>query len=221
MPAEVLLSTWTVSQGPTSISLKRVNSSVEITCSTSLSDPMGFSLRRRFHGEGDVVFLALDNGQITKDTIATEFVGRIRIAPDQQTREGYGFTLQLSLLRLEDTDLYDCSWIRFQSEKAIRQTMSSTGTIIIVRDRDPQEQCKHHVLDHIFIALSVTAFTVLLLFIGALIVRRNRFKRHFRPAGAVKPPRPNRAQPVCPQHSPQHCPYMTTSVNRLDFRGIL
>ncbi|XP_038591382.1 uncharacterized protein LOC119915737 [Micropterus salmoides] len=211
MPAEVILSTWSVSQVPMSISLKKVNSSAEITCSCSLSYLIVFKLQRRFHGNEPVVFLSLENGEVTKNTIAEEFTDRINI---QQIEGGYGFTLELSLLRLEDTDLYYCNWIHMESEKL--ETVSSNGTIIIVRDRDPHEQCKHLVLDFIFIGLSVTAFTVLFLFLGVLIVRCLRFKKHFRPARAVKPSRPNRPQHVCHQQRAQHCPYLVTSLHTMD-----
>lgn len=118
----------TVSQVPMSISLKKVNSSAEITCSCSLSYLIVFKLQRRFHGNEPVVFLSLENGEVTKNTIAEEFTDRINI---QQIEGGYGFTLELSLLRLEDTDLYYCNWIHMESEKL--ETVSSNGTIIIVR----------------------------------------------------------------------------------------
>ncbi|XP_041818563.1 uncharacterized protein LOC121624761 [Chelmon rostratus] len=220
MPAEVILNTSTVSQDPSAISLVRVNSSTEITCSTSFPDPMGFYLHRGFHENRDVVFLDLENGQVNKISTAAEFVGRVRIASNWQTGKGdgfnYGFILQLSLLRSEDTDWYYCSWIYFKPETADLEKLSSIGTAIIVRDY--QEQCKTHIGDLIFIALSVTAFTIVLfLFIGALIVRRRRFKKRFRPARPVNPRRPNRPQHV----SPQERPYLITSASTLDFRGIL
>ncbi|KAF1374228.1 hypothetical protein PFLUV_G00247470 [Perca fluviatilis] len=219
MPANVMLSTWTVSQDPSSISL-RVNSSAKITCSTSLPEPMGLSLKRAFHDKRDIVFLSLKNGLVTKYTIVEEFVGRINVAPDQQIRAGYGFTLQLSLLGQEDTDLYYCSWIYFKSETANIETLPSNGTIIIVKERDPQEQCRDHIWDLILIAFSVTALIVLSFLFAGVIVRCKRFKKNFRPARAVKPPRVNRPQHVCVC---QQCPYLDTYVNNptLDFRGIL
>ena len=119
----------TVSQDPELIPLMRVNSSAEITCSTSLSNPMGLNLYRQFHGNMKVVYLSLDNGQVTRNTIAPEFEGRIH---HQQMKDGHGFTLQLSLLRQEDTDLYYCSWQYF--EKSL-ETLQSNGTMIIVRGK--------------------------------------------------------------------------------------
>ncbi|KAM8729486.1 uncharacterized protein AB9X84_026717 [Acanthopagrus schlegelii] len=222
MPAEVILSTWTVSQEPVSITQMRVNSSMKITCSTSMYETMGVYLRRSFHGKNDVVFLALENGQVTKDTITENFAGRIHIAKEQQITEGCGFTWELSLLGLDDTDHYYCSWIYFNSEKGNQETRSSNGTIVLVGERDPQEQCSHNIDGLIFIAMSVTAFTAILsLIIGALVVRIKRFKKKFRPARDVRPSRPNRPQHVCHHQTVQHCPYLITSANSLDFRGIL
>ncbi|XP_031147015.1 uncharacterized protein LOC116044117 isoform X1 [Sander lucioperca] len=227
MPANVMLSTWTgecvFSQDPSSISLMRVNSSAKITCSTSLPEPMGLYLQRAFHDKRDIVFLSLKNGLVTKNTTAAEFVGRINVAPDQQIREGYGFTLQLSLLGQEDTGLYYCSWLYFKSDMANSEKLPSNGTIIIVKEGDPQEQCRDHIWALILIAFFVTAFTVLLFLLVRVIVRRKRFKKNFRPARAVKPPRVNRPHHICPQRGDQHCTYLDTYVNSptLDFRGIL
>ncbi|GAA6225995.1 uncharacterized protein LOC108872585 [Lates japonicus] len=221
MPAEVLLHTWTVSQNPRSISIKRVNSSVDITCSTSLSNPMGLYLKRRFQGE-DIVFLSLDKGQVTKDTTNPKFTGRIQVTPEE-VGMGQGFTLQLSLLGLDDTDLYYCTWTHFKLQTSTREAQSSNGTIIIVREMDlQQKQCESHIIDLVLIFLCVTAFTfMLLLFIGALIMRCRRFKKRFRPARVVRPSRRDSPQYVCPQHRIQHRPYMITSLQTTDFRGIL
>ncbi|XP_039991501.1 uncharacterized protein LOC120794467 [Xiphias gladius] len=220
MPAVVILNPWTVSQNPLSISLMRVNSSAEITCSTSLSEPMGLYLNRRFHGEGDIVYLALQNRLVTKNTTSAKFIGRIHVTPSYGP--SYGFTLRLSLLALDDTDLYYCTWSHFKPQTATRETQSSNGTIIIVREKEPQEQCKDHIEGLIMISFSVTA-VVLFLFTGALILilRRKRFKRHFRPARAIKSTRYISPQHVCPQHRIQHCAYLNPSANTLDFRGIL
>lgn len=221
MPADVILSTWEVSQEPESISFMTINSSTEITCSTSLSQPLGVSLQREFHSNKRVVYLNLEDRKVTK-TISAEFTGRIDITPDQQMEEGYKFTFQLSVLEQEDTDWYYCSWIYYNSKTSKKVTLPSKGTIIIVREGEPQTQCKNHIEDLVFIALSVTAFTaILFLFIGALIVRCKRFKKHFRPARPVKSPRPHRPQHVCPGQAAQHVPYLITSLHNTDFRGIL
>ncbi|XP_059181187.1 uncharacterized protein LOC131959994 isoform X2 [Centropristis striata] len=174
MPAEVLLSSWTVSQDPLSISLMRTNSAAEITCTTSLPDPLGFVLYRRFNGERELLYLSLSNGRVTKNTTAAEFVGRIHVV-NHQIRKGHGFTLRLSLLWQEDTDLYYCSWKHFRTETKTVETMPSKGTKIIVRERDPQEQCGIHIVDLVLIALCVTSFTVILILcLGALIWRCKR-----------------------------------------------
>ncbi|XP_070708293.1 uncharacterized protein [Pempheris klunzingeri] len=134
IPAEATLSPMEVLQSPLYISQMRVNSTAEITCSTSRSDPMGFSLHRRFHSDRSIVYLSIDNGQVTRNNIAPEFTGRIHASRDQQIREGYGFTLRLSLLGLEDTDMYYCRWNYFNSEKEKREILSSNGTVIIIRE---------------------------------------------------------------------------------------
>ncbi|XP_023129177.1 uncharacterized protein LOC111570566 [Amphiprion ocellaris] len=223
MPAEVMLSIWTASQNPSSVSYKRVNSSAEITCSTSLSDPLGVYLYRRFPSDQGIVYLAFTGQEITKTTINEHFKDRVIVTEDQPVRGGNGFTMQLSLLELEDTNLYYCSWTYFESMR--RQTLSSNGTVIIVRERDPQEPCREPVWDFTLILLSITAFIVVLcLFIAALIWRCRRFKKRFRPGRAAVPPRParlDRPQHICPQQRPQHCPYLITSTTTSDFRGIL
>ncbi|KAM6899075.1 uncharacterized protein PEZ65_020955 [Lycodopsis pacificus] len=217
MPSGVTLSASKVSQDPKSISLMKVNSSAEITCSTLRLDPMSLSLHRRFPDTKQIAYLALKNGQVSKTTQGAGFHGRIHAVPSQQTGDGHGFTVHLSLLGLEDTNLYYCSWEFFKKETATPETLSSVpGTVIIVRERDPQEECRGHILDRILFGLSVAAFCVVLfLCVAALIVRRKRFRRRFRPA------RPNRPQHSCPQHGVQHDPYLMTSVNSSYFRGIL
>lgn len=207
----------TALQDPKHISVVKVNSSIEVTCSTTVSDPKGLYLRRGFHGKDDVVvFLNIESGVVTKDRVADEFKGRIVIAPDKIVREGYRFTMKLSLLGKEDTDWYYCSWLSFKSHSVIEESLSSKGIIIIVRERGPQENCKSPVWDMIFVVLSVTAFSiVLLLGIAVLITCCRRFKKRFSPARADKrcrPARVNRAHHhVCHQHSVQHYPYLTTS----------
>ncbi|KAM9336203.1 uncharacterized protein ABDE67_019266 isoform 2-T2 [Symphorus nematophorus] len=183
---------------------------------------MGVYLHRSFHGNRVVVYLSMENGKITKETKSSEFTGRIGITPDQQISEGYGFTFQLSLLQVEDTDWYYCSWEYFNEDKTEEEILSSPGTAIIVREFDPEEQCKDAIWDLVFIALTVTAANVVFfLLIGAIIVRCKRFKKHFRPAQAVQPSRPNRPLPPCPQQRVHHCPYLITAADTLDFRGIL
>lgn len=238
MPAEVLLSALTASQEPSAISLVKVNSSVEITCSTSLPEPMGFSLHKSVSGNIEVVYLDFQDGEVNRKNIMPEFEGRIQIPRDKQVKGRYRLTLQLSQLRLEDTDYYYCNWMHMNSKTYEHEVLASNGTVIIVTDKTPQKQCNTPVTDLILIALTVTACTVvLLLLIGVLVVRLRRFKKLFRPnrpARDVKPSRPNRPargvkpsrpnRPARPQHirpHQQHCPYLITSTSTLDFRGIL
>ncbi|KAF7651255.1 hypothetical protein LDENG_00113510 [Lucifuga dentata] len=215
MSAEAAVITWTVSQTPSIVSLMRVNMSAEITCSTSLTDPSGLYLKSRFRGDRDNAYLFLQNRQIAKNTISGEFVGRIQVSPDLLGGRGYAVTFQLSLLRLEDTDMYYCSWKYFNMDTTKPETLSSNGTIIIIRDRAPQEECRGRDLDLIFVVLSVMAFMVIMfLFIGALLLRCARFKRQFRPERAT--PKLSRHRHVCPQQQFSHQPAPT-----LDYRGIL
>lgn len=215
MPAEVILHTWTVSQNPSAITITGVNSSVDITCSTTIENPIGLSLQRRFYSNfktTDVLYLAFTEGDMEKVTKAPEFEGRLQ---HRKSGEGWGFTLTLSLLRLDDTDLYYCSWNHIDSQTYSSETYPSNGTIIIVRETYPDKQCKEYVLDIILIALSVTAVPfVFILVIGALIFIHKRFKKKFRPA------RPDRPQPNYPQRRFQPYSYLTTSGNPTDFRDI-
>ncbi|XP_060884581.1 uncharacterized protein LOC132955659 [Labrus mixtus] len=216
IPAEVALSFSLVSQEPPSISLMRVNSSAEITCSTSLTGAQGFTLYRYFNGNRQIVYLYLVNGTVAKTTIAAEFKRRLHVSP-VQISDGQGFTLQFSLLGEKDLDVYFCSWSYITPI-----TYSGKGTIIILREKDPKEQCKNHILKHILIVSSITAFTVILVsIIGALIVRCNRFKAYFRPARVEIPARPTRPQPVSPQQTFQHYPYLTTQLCSMEHRGLL
>ncbi|XP_068439828.1 uncharacterized protein [Clinocottus analis] len=222
VPAGVLLSTSPVSQDPASISLTSVNSSARITCSTSRSDPLGLTLYRGFPSKSMIVFLVLDGGLVAKNTPASEFAGRLHVAPHQRTGQAHGFTFQMSVLGLGDTNLYYCSWNFYNVATLSSETLFTTGTVIIVRERDPQEQCREHILDLVLITLSVTAFVMVVgLCVTVLIVKYKRFKKSFRPARAAKPRSPNRPPHVCLQQRVRHYPYLITSVASLDYRGIL
>ncbi|CAJ1081143.1 uncharacterized protein LOC117830175 [Xyrichtys novacula] len=217
MSAEVILGMGTVSQEPSSISFMRVNSSAEITCSTSTSGALGFSLHRYFKNNEEIVYQNLKNGEVTKTTIKGKFEGRIRVTPAPKIHQGQGFILQLSLLGVEDTDVYFCSWSYLSTNTAIPPTQSSKGTVIIVREKDPKEQCKHQMLDLIFIVLSVTAFIVVLLFFIVVLTKCNRFHAHFRPTRAETASRPARPQ-LDSTHFAEHYPYLITSAGTVDDR---
>ncbi|XP_069563530.1 uncharacterized protein [Brachyistius frenatus] len=207
------------SQNPASISPISVNSSAEITCFTSFSEPAGLYLNRRFHSTTNIVYLALQKGLITKTTINAQFTNRIHVTPDLQIRENRVF-FQLNLLQLEDTNLYYCSWMYFISSTG--QRLSSNGTLIIVRESGPEEPCKEPILDLTLISFSILAFAIFLLcFTVALILRCKRFKKRFRPGRAANLPASNRPQHVCPAQPVLDSPYLITSSSPSDFRRIL
>ncbi|XP_033963754.1 uncharacterized protein [Pseudochaenichthys georgianus] len=217
LPAEVLLHTWTVSQEPSSTSIKTINSSAEISCYTSLSDPVSLSLQRNFHSRTDVSFLYFQKGTIEKMTMTEELKKRIQVSERKQLDGGVGVSFKIDMMQLQDTDLYFCTWSHVDKGPV---KLATNGTIIIVREEDPQELCGfgNHILNVVLIAFSVTAFTVIvLLFTGAMVLRHRRFKKGFTQGRAADPPGPPR--PPRPQHTcPQHQPYLVTS---LGFRGIL
>ncbi|KAM4623569.1 uncharacterized protein ACJ7VT_004610 [Polymixia lowei] len=214
--------TVTVSQNPHAILLMKVNSSAEIRCSTSLSGAVGLYLQSYFHGDRNVAFLALRDGEVLKTTIHGDFREQIDVVPTPELSQGCGFTFRLSLLDLTDTDMYYCSWKYFDLHTKELETHKSNGTIIIVRGRDPYKDCDGNILDLILIVLSVTAFVVILfLFVGSLIWRCTRFKKHYRPAADMSQPRRKRHQHVCPQCTGQQFTDLSRSSDGLDFRGIL
>lgn len=110
-----------------------INSSLEIKCSTSLENLSGLSLKRRFLGDEQILYLNFDKGVVTKNTTVDKFQNRISITKEQlDPGARYKFKLQLSLLGLEDTDLYYCSWA-YIDEQYNNVNLESNGTVIIVR----------------------------------------------------------------------------------------
>lgn len=110
-----------------------VNSSTEIKCLILHSDPMGVYLHRGFHGNKDVMYLQMENGQVTKKTTSVDFTGRIQVSHNPW-EGGHAMTWQLSQLRLEDTDWYYCEWLYPCSKTLVTNT--SIGTIVVVRGRE-------------------------------------------------------------------------------------
>ncbi|KAL3046029.1 hypothetical protein OYC64_004106 [Pagothenia borchgrevinki] len=187
LPAEVLLHTWTVSQEPSSTSIKTINSSAEISCSISLSDPVSLRLQRKFHSKTEVSFLHFEKGKIATNTADGVFKKRIHVSERKQLDGGVGVSFKIDLMQLQDTDLYFCTW-GYVDKVSVQ--LPTNGTIIIVRE-DPQELCGlgNHIPDLVLIAFSVTAFTVIvLLFTGAMILRHRR--KRFTPGRAAEPPGP-------------------------------
>lgn len=107
--------------------------SSEITCSTTLSDPVGVYINRAFHGQRNVLYLALHKGAITKNTTAAEFEGRIHITPFRHMIKGLGFKIKVSPLQPEDTGLYYCKWVFFRLDDNTEQNLVSNETLLIFR----------------------------------------------------------------------------------------
>ncbi|XP_054616169.1 uncharacterized protein LOC129171494 [Dunckerocampus dactyliophorus] len=201
--------TWPVSQNPSQTSVVSVNSSLEITCSTVLPHPVGVYLRRHFRGRRDVLYLSLDKGRLAKSTVCAEFEGRIHITSFTHPDKGHGFTIKLSLLQMEDTDLYNCQWTSFKLDTQTEQTILNNDTLIIVRD---VKQCSN-VLDLILIAVNVTVFTVTMAAGGVILRNRYKFKKHFQPGIQSVPTRMYRIQRVCHHHRGHHDPYFENTVD--------
>ncbi|XP_076123065.1 uncharacterized protein LOC143103149 [Alosa pseudoharengus] len=185
LSALALLGTFTVaaSNGPSLkvferpkvITLMQLNASAEISCSTTVHPQPGrglhgLSLKRYFRGN-EVVFyqLMVDKTQ----TVHRDFEGRISVT--QKSSDCCEFTFQLSLLKVEDTNGYYCSWVTFDENEVETSSLDSNYTLIIVRERDPEELCTRpsgNQLQRLFLGLSgVVCAAMFLIFAGALIWR--------------------------------------------------
>ncbi|CAN9508946.1 unnamed protein product [Ophioblennius macclurei] len=212
MPAGVILDEWTASQHPSSTCFVKLNSTIDISCSTSLSDPLGLSLMRRFPEAVNVVYLSLDNGEIAKITQAAQFQNRIRVSPGSKVKNGHNFTVQLSQLGVEDTNLFFCNWTHFENSKF--KDLSSTGTVLLVGETDPEEKCESNSMELVLICLLVTVVVVIVvLSIVALVFKCMKFRDVFRPNGEVKPPTETRHRLVIPEQPVHHQPYLITSMS--------
>ncbi|CAB1338169.1 unnamed protein product [Coregonus sp. 'balchen'] len=212
--------TWTVSQSPSAVSLMKVNFSAEIHCSTSLPDPTGLYLRGRFHGDRDVLYLSMADRAVSRITTHYGFKGRVTVVSDQdqEVKRCCEFTLRLSQLGVDDTDSYYCSWRYYDSQRKVLVQLQSNGTIIMVRERDPEE-CfggGQTIMELILIVLSGTTFIVILiLFIGAWMWRCTR---HYTPARVNRRHHHNQHQHVS---TAQAYFFSSSSPDKVDFRGIL
>lgn len=229
LPAEVILNTWKeVSQSPSTISSLWVNSSIEIKCTTSLEKPTGLSLKRRFARNEEILYLYFENGVVSNSREHAKFSERIRVTKEQPNQGfKYGFKLQLSLLQVDDTDLYYCSWF-YINEVYSKVLLESNGTVIIVREGRPVEQCSDGAVDLTLISLCTVAIVAILsMFVCMTIVRCRTFKRRFTPCRPYapplppRPPRPSRFNQPLQQHTVNHCPYMMPSTNDYGFIGNL
>uniref|UniRef100_A0A673CWZ5 Immunoglobulin V-set domain-containing protein n=1 Tax=Sphaeramia orbicularis TaxID=375764 RepID=A0A673CWZ5_9TELE len=158
LPSISPLAPKNISQNPLAITAG-VNSSVDITCSTTIKNPFGLSLQRRFQRNSektDVMYLAFKNGEVIKVTKAPEFKGRLQ---HRQSGEGWEFTLTLSLLGLYDTDLYYCSWNEMDSQTYRETTYPSNGTVIIVKGENLQPFVRKSITKHIYLTLLLVTFS--------------------------------------------------------------
>ncbi|XP_048102355.1 uncharacterized protein LOC125296470 [Alosa alosa] len=164
-----------VFERPKVITLMQLNASAEISCSTTVHPQPGrglhgLSLKRYFSGN-EVVFYQhmVDKTQ----TVHRDFEGRISVT--QKSSDCCEFTFQLSLLREEDTNGYYCSWVTFNENEVETSSLDSNYTLIIVRERDPEELCTRpsgNQLQRLFLGLSgVVCAGMFLISAGALIWR--------------------------------------------------
>lgn len=83
----------------------------------------------------ELVYLDMEDGKIKENITKDSLVGRIEIMHEKRNKEDYGFTWRLSLVRVEDTDWYYCSW----TPKAAKETMDELrGATIIVTGEEQQ-----------------------------------------------------------------------------------
>lgn len=138
---KVLLSP-TVFQEPSSITYVKVNSSAELVCSTSFPSPIGVKLLRGFHDSRDLMYLNIENGEVTSRTTSTKFKGRIHVTRDERIKDRYGFRWRLSLLGVEDTNWYYCQWIAYES---VMDGMRNGATIIVTGEESHNQlfESKH------------------------------------------------------------------------------
>ncbi|XP_007560914.1 uncharacterized protein LOC103144061 [Poecilia formosa] len=233
MPAEVMPNTRTAPHRPLTISNVWINSSLEIKCSAPQRNPFSLSLKRRFLGDEQILYLHFDN-EFPKNTTTNTFENRISITKEQLD-EGLRYKFKLSLLELKDTDLYYCIW-DYIEESYNNFNLESDGIVIIVREGGPEKACSVRTVDLTLICLSIVAFTsIFLMFICLMIVRCRRFKKNFtpfrgyapplppRPSRPSQPPRPNQPRNIYmhQQQTVDQCPYMMTSTHDYGIFGNL
>ncbi|KAG5854234.1 hypothetical protein ANANG_G00035630 [Anguilla anguilla] len=179
-----------VFQSPKAISLMKVNSTAKIQCRTTLINPTGLYLKRRFSKELEVLYFSVGT---SKRTVNQEYKHRLSMIG-----ECCDYTLQLSLLGVKDSDGYYCIWSKLDEQSGGVKRYESTDTIIIIRERDPKEDCNRiHNLQQILFLLSVTAGAVVVcVFLGVLMWRCTRTKESYRPVVTNQ-----RHHQLCPQHS--------------------
>ncbi|KAF6723075.1 hypothetical protein FQA47_000276 [Oryzias melastigma] len=205
---------WTASQSPASIRQVEINSSVEISCSTSLPSPMALSLHRFFKADAQIVYLSLSKANITKQNPREHYIDRVQVTREHLKPE-YQVTLQLSKLKRDDTDLYYCSWTYFEDKEFTMEHLRSNGTVLVVGEKRPEAQCPIPTLDLVLVCAGATALILILSFCGVRLYRgrRVRTEGNFRPVPPPRTERPHRNRSCsCNSHPPHNQPYLVTSL---------
>lgn len=127
----------TVFQEPSSFTWVKVNSSVEIRCSKSIDKLKGVSLLRGVQDTTQLVYLNMEDGKITKTTTKDSLNGRIEIMQDKRNKNEYGFTWRLSVVRVEDTDWYYCSWKTYPLKEMKDELRYGTTVIVTGGEQQP------------------------------------------------------------------------------------
>ncbi|XP_015211554.1 uncharacterized protein [Lepisosteus oculatus] len=145
-----------VSQMPGLISQKE-NSSAEIRCATSLKEMDGLYLRRRYAQKMDVLYVFLSN---MTSTVVNQYQHRLSVKG-----QCCDFVFLISQLTVRDSDAYYCTWSKLDMEKAQMINYDSNGTMIIVKEKDPMEECHrrkniNQILFIISVSMAVLVITV-------------------------------------------------------------
>ncbi|KAL4648074.1 hypothetical protein GN956_G8312 [Arapaima gigas] len=178
-----------VSQNPGAISLTKVNSMAEIRCNSSLSSLLGLTLLRRYSRDRQVVYLSVPNMKLTA---GWSYEHRVSV-----TGKCCDFTIHLSQLTVDDTDGYYCRWTRFDARTKEMMTLQSEETIIIVRERDPRDDCSHNItVKSILFILGLSLLVIVMsIIIGTVVWYCTRINVY----GPAKVHR--HRQWLCPLHS--------------------
>ncbi|KAI1896692.1 hypothetical protein AGOR_G00097380 [Albula goreensis] len=181
-----------VTQSPKAIPLMSVNSTAVIQCSATLPNLVGLFLKRRFSRKMEVMYLSL---AANKTNVNPEYKNRLSV-----TGGCCNYTLHLSQMGVKDTDGYYCQWSQLHLHSGSSKMYESPDTIVIVRERDPKEDCnRDRTLHQILFLLTVSVSVVVVcVFIGVLVWRCTRTKESYRPARIH-----HQRHHVCPQHSDQ------------------
>ncbi|MFT7804192.1 uncharacterized protein LOC108939975 [Arapaima gigas] len=100
-------------------------------------------------------------------------------------------------LTVDDTDGYYCRWTRFDARTKEMMTLQSEETIIIVRERDPRDDCSHNItVKSILFILGLSLLVIVMsIIIGTVVWYCTRINVY----GPAKVHR--HRQWLCPLHS--------------------